>query len=80
MQTQPRDLRPTPGHSSAQPTVRGRRLRDYIRPINLDDTECRALRARARFTWSLTDKGLGTPDCRYAAWVFSPVSWKLMGS
>jgi len=81
-----RDLRPAPlnpnrAFHSAQRPVGGREyapsLHDLIHAPRIDDHERRALRARAKFTWNLTDKGLDTPQCRVAAWVFSPFSWHL---
>ena len=81
MQPQSGDPRPTPGHRSAQHPAQGgrysRRLHDYIQPLSIDDADKRALRARAKFTWHLTDKGFVTPECRWASWIASPVSWVL---
>ncbi len=80
MQTQPRTLRSSPGHSSAQLPARGERtssLHDVIQPLRIDDVRKRSMRARARFTWRLTDKGLETPECRMCGIVASPFTWAL---
>ena len=80
MQTPPRDLA-VPGSHSAQPSNRGRNhppsLHDLIQPLQIDDRERRALRARARFTWSITETNTDSLECRQAARIFSPVSWAL---
>lgn len=83
MHNSPGDSRPASGLRSAQHPVRRREnapsLHDYIQPLRIDNQDRRSLRARAKFTWNLTDKWHDIPDCRFAAWICSPISWTLSG-
>lgn len=78
MQMHPGALRSTPDHSSAQHLVGGERFNTCVVPLNIDDREKRDLRIRAKFIWSLTDKGNTTPECKWTGWIASPVTWALI--